>query len=255
MKSDKVLVFDLSGEYGHFRKFNTTTSPLTYPMPPLPALAGIFGAVLGIERETSPGVFPSGVVPLNELFSPEKMSVAIQMLNPVKKTRMAFNLLDTEKVAQSFFNIKNRTQIEFELLKEPAFRIFFQHSDEQIFQTLAKRIKAKQYHFTPYLGLSQFAALLEYRDVLPCIEKQAANEPVEVMTGVNISNLDNQEPVKFRKGVHYSLDTYPHTMLPNREIIAYAEILTELKQGEKARFWVNTPHFWQAGTLGNIIFI
>ncbi|RMG82383.1 MAG: CRISPR-associated protein Cas5, partial [Bacteroidetes bacterium] len=66
MKPHKLLVFDISGEYGHFRKFNTTTSPLTYSFPPLPALAGLLGAILGIERETSPGVFPKGVVPVNE---------------------------------------------------------------------------------------------------------------------------------------------------------------------------------------------
>ena len=85
MKSHQVLVFDISGEYGHFRKFNTTSSPLTYSIPTHTALAGILGAILGIERESSTGVFPEGVIPVNELFSPDTRNFGIQILNPIKK--------------------------------------------------------------------------------------------------------------------------------------------------------------------------
>ena len=115
MKSLRLLVFEISGEYGHFRKFNTTSSPLTYAIPTRTALIGILGAILGIEREKSSGVFPEGKKPLIEQFARTESRFAVQILNPIKKVNIGFNLLDTGKSHSSFFNIKNRTQIEFEL--------------------------------------------------------------------------------------------------------------------------------------------
>ena len=46
-----ILIFDISSEFGHFRKYNTTTSPLSYSIPTRTAVAGILGAILGMERE------------------------------------------------------------------------------------------------------------------------------------------------------------------------------------------------------------
>jgi CRISPR-associated protein Cas5h len=157
MHSNKVLIFDIESEYGHFRKFNTTTSPLTYSIPTRPAIAGLLGAILGIEREEAMGKMKAGISPVCEVFSKEKASIAIQILNPVKKVNIGFNLLDTEKTASSFFNIKQRTQIEFELLKNPSFRLFIALKDETIFKSLSEKLKLNQNHFSPYLGLSQFS--------------------------------------------------------------------------------------------------
>ena len=68
MNSKEVLIFDIQGEYGHFRKYNTTTSPLTYSIPTSTAIAGILGAILGMEREIRDGVYPEGAVPVQEFF-------------------------------------------------------------------------------------------------------------------------------------------------------------------------------------------
>lgn len=252
MNSDKILVFDISGEYGHFRKFNTTTSPLTYPIPTRPALAGLIGAILGIEREISPGVFPPGGVSVCELFHPEKMSIAVQVLQPVKKTHFAFNLLDTEKSASSFFNVKNRTQIEFEFLKDPAFRVFFQHTDPQVFEELAVRIRARKYHFTPYLGIAQLAALVELHGIFPCKAVRNSEEnAIEIISAVNLSKLNLPNPIQFGTG-HYTSDTYPHILQKDREVAAFSEILVERK-GEKVK--VKCPIYWEVESLGNILFL
>lgn len=249
MNSDNILVFDIIGEYGHFRKFNTTTSPLTYPIPTRPALIGLLGAIMGIERETSPGVFKSGAIPISELFHPEKMSVAIQVLNPVKKTHMAFNLLNTKS---SFFNIDNRTQIEFELLKEPAFRVFFKHTDPVVFDDLKGRIGDRKYYFTPYLGIAQLAALVELHNVLPCKEvNNTSDSYVDIISTINLSKLNTSNPVEFKDG-HYTVDTYPHILLPDREVATYAEILVE-RNGKP--IGIKCPVYWEVKGLGNILFL
>ena len=46
----KVLVFDIWADYGHFRKFYTTTSPLTFSFPAPSTIAGILGAIYGAGK-------------------------------------------------------------------------------------------------------------------------------------------------------------------------------------------------------------
>jgi len=45
----KVLVFDVSSDYAHFRQPYSTTSSLTYAIPPRTAIFGLIGAILGID--------------------------------------------------------------------------------------------------------------------------------------------------------------------------------------------------------------
>lgn len=252
MESHKLLVFNISGEYGHFRKFNTTSSPLTYSIPTRTALAGILGAILGIERETATNVFAEGVTPVNEIFGPENADFAIQILKPVKKSNIGFNLLDTGKSPSSFFNIQNRTQIEFELLKNPSFRIFFRHSDTAIFRELSERIKSRNHHFTPYLGLSQFTAFIEFIREGNAISMATSDEYTKIHTAVNLSKLQRDNPIKFESQHHfYSTDTLPMVMRRDRVITEYAEILIE-KTCQS--ILVNTPNYWRTA-LGNILYL
>ncbi len=220
-----LLIFDLSSEYGHFRKFNTTSSPLTYAFPTPTALAGILGAILGIERENSAGLFPAGVTPVNELFSPELCQMAVQLISPVKKSRIAFNLVNT---AKSFFNIENRTQVEFELLKNPSYRIFLAHSDSGLLAELKERISDRRHHFTPYIGLSQFTAMLEYCKWESVEEVLTDETYTEVISAVNLSKLTADQPIEFGNG-QYSMDTMPMSMNRDRVVQNYSEVLFEMQ--------------------------
>lgn len=252
MKSLDVLVFDLSGEYGHFRKYNTTSSPLTYIIPTRLAIVGILGAVLGIEREIGTNRYRKGTTPLNELFDRSTTHLAIQVLNPVKKVNIGFNLLDTGKSASSFFNIQNRTQIEFELLKNPKFRIYFSHQDKGIFQELAERIASVNHHFTPYLGLSQFTAKLEWIGKENLQQNAATSfEPIEIVTAVNLSTIASGEQVIFDKNAYYTSDTHPLAMRRDRTITEYGEILLE-RDGQPIQ--LKSVDYWQS-SLGKIRFI
>jgi CRISPR-associated Cas5-like protein len=53
----RVLVFEVWGEYGHFRKHYTTTSPLTFSIPSRTALTGLLGAIIGLSKEEYLGHF------------------------------------------------------------------------------------------------------------------------------------------------------------------------------------------------------
>ncbi|GAA3953409.1 type I-B CRISPR-associated protein Cas5 [Chitinophaga oryziterrae] len=253
MQFDHVLIFDIKSEYGHFRKFNTTTSPLTYTIPTRPAIAGLLGAMLGVERESAGGKYPEGSLSVTELFSKDNTGIAIQIVNPVKKVNIAFNLLDTEKAATSFFNIKQRTQIEFELLKMPHFRIFVGVKDEKLFIDLCNRIKENKLHFTPYLGLSQFTAIVEYKDIAK-VAKLESDTFTEVLTAVNLNNVspDNAVDFNYAKNFKYTSDTMPVAMQKDRTVTEYAEIIMETNGHPIA---IKSKHILQLQDWGNILFL
>lgn len=251
MQSDRVLVFDVGGEYGHFRKFNTTTSPLTYSLPPRPAVLGMIGAILGIERETGVGKYAEGGIPLAELLAPELAGIAVQLVHPTKKVTMAFNLLNT-KGKSSFFNIANRTQIEFELLKNPKFRIFLQWKNQELFDELESRLAKRHSYFTVCLGLSQFVAEVNLVGTFVGRELNVGQEHLSVVSAVKMSLLDSSEPLRFQSEFKYVVDTFPVAMNANRLVQEYAEIIVEAKgQPILAR----SKHLYEVESMGNIQFL
>ncbi len=249
MNDNRLIVFELSGEYGHFRKFNTTTSPLTYPIPTRTALTGLLGAVMGIERETAPGRFAG--LPVQELFDMHKCDLAVQLLAPVKKVNMGFNLLDT---GNSFFEIRKsgRTQIEFELLKNPSFRVFVRLRNSVLFDQLAERLITRSHHFTPYLGLSQFTAILQNATVTAGMMRNTDLGYVRIQSAVNLSLLAANPPIEFDQTAHYYVETMPIELSRDRVVTRYGEVLVDANGGSvpvQTSEWFETPDF------GNILFL
>jgi CRISPR-associated protein Cas5h len=217
MNYNKILIFDTSSEYGHFRKFNTTTSPLTYSIPPRTAITGLLGAIIGLDRFS-----------FYEVFSKQNANISVQVLNPVKKVNMAFNLLDTKK---SFFDITNCTQIEFELLKDPKFRLFINISTEEIFNKLYDNLFNNKHHFSPYLGLSQFTAKVEFIDLTEGKEEKS-EDFVDLITALNLKHCIGQDPIKFDYEAKYSSNVMAVYMKldeqKDRIVTDYSDILIEL---------------------------
>ena len=60
----KVLVFDIYGDLAHFRKFYTTSSPLTFPFPPPSTIKGMLGAIIGVDKKITFGSSLATIVKL-----------------------------------------------------------------------------------------------------------------------------------------------------------------------------------------------
>ena len=97
----KCLVFDIKGDYGHFKKYYTTSSPLTFSIPPRTTVSGMIGALIGLDKEE-----------YLKYFSKEDAKIAIQINSPINKTRISYNLINT-KTAKMYSKIKDRTQVTF----------------------------------------------------------------------------------------------------------------------------------------------
>lgn len=213
----KVLVFDIWSDYAHFRKFYTTSSPLTFSFPPSSTIAGVLGAIYGAGKDK-----------YLEVFSLDRCKIALKIVNPVKKVRMGINLINTKGGYWTLFSNQYhepRTQIRTELLKDPYFRIYFTHKDEKVFKRLTELLKEHKCIYTVSLGLSELLADFKYVGEYNS-ETRSDNELVELQTPVIESELI-KNGLEIEAGKKYFKEKMPIKMNQERIVEKYDDVIFE----------------------------
>jgi len=243
----RVLVFDVWGNYAHFRRGYTTTSPLTFSIPPRTALCGLIGAILGLEKKNNEYL---------KHFALNNAKIGLRLLVPMKKVRIAENLIDTKTAKGIGMNlIKNRTQIRFEFLKDPKYRVYFCHTDEKLYNQLKGYLSKHKTKYTPCLGLSENIANFEFVGELNTSVEEADNE-ISIHSVVPIEKLDKRGINFDAEGEYFSL-RLPVEMNQQRVITRYSDVLFE-KNGEPVVVRMAEPYWeitYNGGTKENIVFI
>jgi len=213
----KVLCFDIWGDYGHFRKFYTTSSPLTFSFPPPPTLTGIIGAIYGAERDE-----------YLEIFSFSKCRIALRIMNPVKKVRMGINLINTKGKHWSLHRDKYhepRTQIRTEFLREPCYRIYFSHKDQYLQKKLAEQLLLHESVYTPSLGLSELIANFRFEGEFEA-EFRETGGFVDLSSPVIFSNIIDGN-IEIESGKRYFKEKIPIMMNQDRVVECYGDVIFE----------------------------
>jgi len=243
---NKVLIFDAWGDYAHFRRFYTTTSPLTFPIPPRTALCGLIGAIIGKEKENNEYL---------RHFSLNEASIGLRLLKPVKKVMIAENLIDTEKSPKSFYNIK-RTRIRFEFLKDQKYRIYFHHTDEDIYQQLKENLMNHKSVYTPCLGLSENIANFKFVGEFK-VKSETTREYVQINSVLPTEKIVEKQGIKLNFGVEYFSIKVPIELNLDRIVTKYSNIFFE-RTGKPVEAKL-ISHYWNidytSGTNENIVFI
>lgn len=236
---NKVIVFEIWGDYAHFRKIYATTSPLTYSFPPRTALTGLIAAIVGLDKEK--------YIPC---FTKDKSSIALKIISPVKKVRIGENLVDTKSGHSIKMHlIKDRTQIKYEFVKDPKYRIYFWHNDSKIYENLKELLQQHKYIYTPCLGLSELLCNFKY------VGEYKVKGPVEDGKEVEISSclpLNIIKKPNFETDKEYFTETMPIEMKDNRVVKEYQEVLYE-RQGKNILAVVDK--FWELENNERIIFL
>ncbi len=210
---DSVMVFDVWGDYAHFRKNYSTSSPLTYSFPPRTALSGLIGAITGLDKTEYFRRFFKG-----------DASISCKILAPVKKVRIGENLIDTKSTGSVKMHlIKNRTQIRFEFVKDPKYRVYFYHADEQFYELFKSLLANHKSVYTPCLGLSQ---LICNFDFVGEFGMERSTEEFQTIDSV-VPGKCLLEPPDFEDGGEYFSEVMPCEMGEDREVTDYSEILFE----------------------------
>ena len=216
---DKVLVFDVWGDYAHFRRFYTTTSPLSFPIPPRTALCGLIGAMIGLEKEDNDYL---------KYFSIESAHIALRLLNPIKKTVIAENLIDTKTAHGLGMNlIRNRTQIRFEFLKDQKYRIYFHCSPqgETIYQKLKYNLSHHKTKYTPCLGLSENIANFKFEGEFEINNFSPSNYYIPINTIIPLQKTASDNGISFESEGEYFSIRIPVELSTERIVTKYSDIV------------------------------
>ncbi len=216
----RVLAINLYGDFGHFRKFFSTSSPLTFSFPPPPTIAGILGAIYGASKDEY----------LN-IFDYKHCRTALKIVNNIKKVRIGINLINTKdnnwQLVRKKFH-EPRTQIRTEFLFQPSFTIFVNHDDVSVFEKLIISTKEHRCIYSVSLGLSELLANFEFAGLFEFEEYE--NDIVEISTPLLMSNiLDNF--IEFETGKKYLKEKIPVKMNSNRKVEEYEEVIYEPQGG------------------------
>ncbi len=233
---DKVLVFDVWSDYAHFRKFFTTTSPLTFSLPPRTALCGFMGAILGLSKETYLSKFPK-----------KDAHFSVRLLNPVKKVRFSENLIDTDSI-NTMNVIKQHTRIKFEFLKDPRYRIYFSHTDPNLYSLALEMISDHKCVYTPCLGISEHIANFRYVGDFLLIKKENSDE----VTLDSVLPKDQIQKIQFEAGKEYMTETLPNEMAEDRTVNEYQQFMFE-RNCKPISAKVN--HYYELGHNDRILFM
>jgi CRISPR-associated protein Cas5h len=148
-----VLVFDISGDMAMFRKPYTTTSLISYPFPPPTAVAGLLGAITGVDNlANSKG---AGSAAFWAQMSGTR--IAIGQKKSVRWMTTAVNLI---KHKDTSGDMAEHIQAKHQMVKDPAYRIYV--SGGAIYTELKKRLEKDEFVYTPYLGVAYALADIEF---------------------------------------------------------------------------------------------
>jgi CRISPR-associated protein Cas5h len=233
----KALVFDIWGDYGHFRKYFTTSSPLTFSFPPKTAVYGIVGAILGLNKDE-----------YLKYFQDKCCKVAIKIINPVKKTRIPINYIDT-KAAVDMSKIKNRTQVNLEVLKDCKYRVYINHENNDIYNRLKEMLSNKKCQYNVCLGLSEFLANFSFIGEFDVRQVKDNSKVIDIDTIIPFKDDIN---IKIEEGREYLKDTVYNEMNENREITEFVTVLYE-RTGRTIK--CNIPIYYGLESGDKIVFL
>lgn len=220
----KIIVFDIWASYGHFRTAYTTTSPVSYPLPPKTSIYGILGAICGLDK-----------IEYLNYFQNNECSIAIKINNSIKKVHISENLINTKIVNKNNYfarmPIKGspRTQIKIEFLKDPGYRFYIKLKNEKLAEKLIQNLQSHKTQYSLSFGLSECLANFQYQGTFE--EKKYKKSkmwvdissiiPQEVI--VSTGDLNLTESMKKYMRTHLPLE-----MKPNRELIKTGDFIFEV---------------------------
>ncbi|GAB2555720.1 CRISPR-associated protein Cas5 [Spirosoma areae] len=138
--SRQILIFDIWGDYAHYKKIYATTSAVSYAIPPKTSLYGYMGAILGLSKADNAYL---------TAFADKQCLVGLSVLNPIVMKRLGINLRPNLKRTA---NNPKPTLLEY--VYRPGYRLYVSHQDRRVQDALRSALIAHRSVFTPSMGLA-----------------------------------------------------------------------------------------------------
>ena len=230
----RTLVFDVWGDYGQFKKPYSPMSPVSYPFPPPTAVLGMLGAIAGYGKDE-----------YHERLGWRDARVGVSPRVPVQVFRTAINLLQTKDGTDSYFRPRagqnTHTQVPFEFLKAPRYRLYVAGLLDDAAQRLIEELQAGTTHYTVTLGLASCIA-----DVAWVGEWEADATVAHDWSTRTVVPLLGDVRVHYEDGRRYHRLRVPAVMDGARVVHRYQEVVVA-EDGEAVRGEGGDAVFYEVG--------
>lgn len=209
----RTLAFDIAGDYALFKKPYSPMSPVSYPLPPPPAVLGMLGALLGLSKDEYP-----------RRLGWERVRIAVAPRAPLRTFRAALNLLQTDTGTDSYFRPRagknTHTQVPCTFLRAPRFRLLVAGLEPTLTDELAAALREGRSQYTATLGLANCLAELTWVGEWESTEEPDGEHRVETAMP-----LTEGVQVHYEEGRRYQRLRVPAVMDEARVVRRYQEIV------------------------------
>ena len=210
---NKLIAFDIWGDYGYFRRGYTSTSTITYPFPSRTTLAGLISGILGLEKDS-----------YHDIFSENNSELGLRILNPIKKININLNYTNTkDSILLSEIKSNPRVQVQAEFLKDVKYRVYVSLDDDNLMEELYENLSEHKSVYTPCLGISECIAdfKLAYDDIFD-LELSDGDD-----VDINSVLLKEDCDLIIESGKKYGIVKSPGFMDSNRVVSKFLEYYYE----------------------------
>lgn len=211
--TEKLLAFDIWGDYAYFRRGYTSTSTISYPFPSRTTIAGLVSGILGLEKDS-----------YHEYFNENNSKLSLRILNPIKKININLNYINTkEGFLLSDIKKNPRVQVQAEFLKDVKYRIYVSLNEKQLMEDLFSLLSEHKSIYTPCLGISECIANfnLVYDDLIKVNKENGSNIDIHSIL------LKNNHNILIEPKKKYGVVKSPGFMDENRIVHKFLEYYYE----------------------------
>lgn len=155
----KLLVFDIWGNYAHFKKIYATTSAVSYAIPPKTSLYGYIWAIACLEKKLDKDYY------LN-FFQGKTCLLSIELRKPIVMQRINTNLVSSIGRMQKYDSKgkpkNNHKPTTVEYVYKPKYRIYFYHENKDLYLSLKTHLQEHTSVYSPTLGLANLHSDFEF---------------------------------------------------------------------------------------------
>lgn len=209
-----ALAFDITGPIAMFRRPYTTTSSVSFPLPPPTAVAGLLAGIVGIGNGSHEEACAARY--WKEIRGTQ---IALSILNPIAWYSGTVNFWNVKEPQKS-----SHIRVKHQFVKNPKYRVYVHGGLEG---TLRGHLEAGTFVYTPYLGTAYALGKITY---LGAFIKQPAAETKVVLSSVVPLLPENKVDIDIEASSGVFRDKLPFRLNNKR---AFCESITVLYPASK----------------------
>jgi len=197
-----AIAFDIAGQIAMFRRPYTTTSSVSFCLPPPTAIAGLLGAIIGLNNGSHEAAYSAKY--WDEM---KGTKIALSIINPISWYSTTINFWNLKEPQKS-----PHIRVKHQFIRQPKYRIYVHGGLED---RLRHHLEKGTFIYTPCLGTAYAIADLEYLGDFPL---QPVNDKKIAL--ISVLPLLKEQSVKIDISSSKSVfrDTLPFSLTGERQV-------------------------------------